>query len=177
MQSDERTASFLRVFLCSSICLRLSVLRRIIVCRLTQMRPDRPGWAGSGRAGPGTTSLGAVHAGLGGKPHAGYEAVQTCESPSNPVSPPTRVCKQAHRWPSRLPPMAEVREAVVLWGGCPPALSKQAGGSYRGLLCILTFPSRRTQSRCPPALQRSEGESRACTWLLLTHTICASNSL
>lgn len=137
------------VFLCSSICLRVSVLRPVVVCCLTPIRPDSQR---SARAGGRPLWGPRVHVRLGGKPHAVYEAVQTCESPSNPVSPPTRVCKQAHRCPSGLPPMAEVRKRVVLWGVplCQmPSVNKQ-GALRGGLLCIPTHPSWRTQSRCPP---------------------------
>lgn len=165
------------VFLCS-ICLRLSVLRPVVVCCLTPMRPDRQRSARAGRRprwGP------RVHVRLGGKPPVVYAVVQTCESPSNPVSPPTRACKQDHRCPSGLPPMAEVRKRVVLWGVplCQmPSVNKQ-GALTGGLVCIPTYPSRRTQSRCPPppTLQRNEEEGRACSWLLLTQTSCSSNSL
>lgn len=166
----ERPSPVFSVFLGSSICLRLSVLRPVVVCCLMQMRPDRQRSARAGgrpRWGPW------VHVRLGGKTSCCiWSGPNVWVPPSNPVSPPTRVCKQAHCCPSGLPPMAEVRRGGIICEGVPlcqmPSVNKQ-GALTGSLLCIPTYPSRRIQSRCPPPplyseARRKVGRVRGCCW-------------
>ena len=98
-----------------------------------------------GRAGPGRGSL------------AGWEAdlVLCMNRVSRPVIrfPLPRACvnrSTAARLAFRPWLSLEGQWYYGVGAPLPDALSEQAGALTEGLLCILTYPSRRAQSRCPP---------------------------
>lgn len=173
----------------SSICWSLSILRQKLVvsvgwwrCEMTATslclldRSAHTGWV--------ETEVGLV----GGlyTCTAGWQTSccicicsNMCKLLSNPpqsASPPTHVYKQAGRCPSQLPWGRWVRfvRGGMVRGGCMcslcqmPFVNKQ--GVLRGAPGVLTHPSRRTQSGCPPlpCVRGKEGGKEkvwsVCAW-------------